>query len=78
LAGEGGGTWIVAIRDGKIAVDRAAGERAGAGATVRADAASYLRIVNGELSGAEAFSTRQLVSEGDLAQVARIAQLGLV
>jgi putative sterol carrier protein len=55
-----------------------AGERAGVAATVRADAATYLRIVNGELSGAEAFSTRQLAVDGDLAQVAKIAQLGLV
>jgi alkyl sulfatase BDS1-like metallo-beta-lactamase superfamily hydrolase len=78
LSGDAGGTWIVAIRNGKLSIDRATGEQAGAAATVRADAANYLRIVNGDLSGAEAFSTRQLVIEGDLAQVAKIAELGLV
>ena len=78
LSGDAGGTWIVAIRSGKLEIDRATEEQAGAAATVRADAANYLRIVNGELSGAEAFSTRQLVIDGDLAQVAKIAELGLV
>ncbi len=78
LSGDAGGTWIVAIRNGKLSIDRAIEEQAGAAATVRADAANYLRIVNGDLSGAEAFSTRQLVIEGDLAQVAKIAELGLV
>ena len=78
LTGDGGGTWIVAIRDGELSIDRATEEQAGAAATVRADAANYLQIVNGELSGAEAFSTRQLVIEGDLAQVAKLAELGLV
>ena len=78
LTGDAGGTWIVAVRDGKLSVDRVSEERAGAAATVRADAASYLQIVNGDLSGAEAFSTRQLVIDGDLAQVAVLAELGLV
>jgi 4-aminobutyrate--pyruvate transaminase len=78
LTGDAGGTWIVAIRDGNLSVDRSSEERAGAAATVRADATSYLQIVNGDLSGAEAFSTRRLVIEGDLAQFAKLAELGLV
>jgi adenosylmethionine-8-amino-7-oxononanoate aminotransferase/putative sterol carrier protein len=78
LTGESGGVWIVAIRDRQITVERAASERAGAAATLRADAAVYLQIVNGELSGAEAFSTRRLAIDGDLASVARLAELGLV
>ncbi|TMA35699.1 MAG: hypothetical protein E6J87_02975 [Deltaproteobacteria bacterium] len=72
-----GGTWIVAIRDGKLAIERLDGERAAA-ATVRAEASTYLQIVNGELSGAEAFSTQRLVIDGDLAQVVVLAELGLV
>jgi len=78
LSGEGGGTWIVAIRGGALTVDRADAERADARATVRADASTYLRIANGELSGAEAFSTQRLVIDGDLAQVVALAELGLV
>src|SRR5262249_18384476 len=78
LSGEGGGTWIVAVRGGQLTVERAEAERADAGATLRADAASYLRIANGELSGAEAFSTRRLAIGGDPALFARLAELGLV
>jgi adenosylmethionine-8-amino-7-oxononanoate aminotransferase/putative sterol carrier protein len=78
LSGEAGGNWVVAIRDGKLSVERTFEPHAGATATVRAEADRYLRIANGELSGAEAFTTRQLVIEGDLAQVAKLAELGLV
>jgi adenosylmethionine-8-amino-7-oxononanoate aminotransferase/putative sterol carrier protein len=77
LTGEGGGIWVVAVRGGVLAIERVPGERAGAAATVRADAASYLKIANGELSGAEAFNTRRLVIEGDLAAMAVLAQVGL-
>ena len=76
--GESGGTWVLAVRE-RRALDRrrVAEEQAGAAVTIRADAASYLQIVNGELSGAEAFNTRRLMIDGDLAQMAGLAKLGL-
>jgi adenosylmethionine-8-amino-7-oxononanoate aminotransferase len=77
LTGEGGGTWLVSVRGGALAIDRVGAEHAGAAATVRADAATYLQIANGELSGADAFGTRQLVIEGDLALLAKLAELGV-
>ncbi len=77
LTGEHGGTWILAVRDGALTIDTAPAERADATVTIRADAASYLQIANGDLSGAEAFNTRRLVIDGDLAQMAVLAELGL-
>jgi putrescine---pyruvate transaminase len=77
LTGASGGTWVLAIRDGALTIDAAAAERTDVAATVRADAAIYLQIANGDLSGAEAFSTRRLVIDGDLAQIAKLAELGI-
>jgi putrescine aminotransferase len=76
--GNGGGAWIVTIRDQALVVERAPTERPDASVTIRASAADYLRIANGELSGAEAFSTERLAIDGDLAQAAKLAELGLM
>lgn len=78
LGGEGGGVWAVTVHDGKLTVATPAAPDPGAAVTIRADAAVYLRVANGELSGAEAFSTGQLTVEGDLAQAAALAELGLI
>jgi 4-aminobutyrate--pyruvate transaminase len=76
LTGDGGGTWVVTIRDGALTIDNV--ERSDAVVTIRAVADDYLRIVNGDLSGAEAFSTRKLTIDGDLVQAAKLAELGLM
>ncbi len=78
LSGDGGGAWIVTIRDRALTVEHPAVEQTGAGVTIRADATDYVRIANGELSGAEAFSAQRLTVEGDLAQAAKLAELGLM
>lgn len=78
LTGDGGGTWVVTIRDGALTVDKANVERADAAVTMRAAADDYLRIANGEMPGAEAFSTQKLSVDGDLAQAAKLAELGLM
>jgi hypothetical protein len=78
LTGGAGGNWLLTIRDRAIRIDAAAEGIVGAAVTIRADADHYLQIANGELSGAEAFSTRRLVIEGDLAQAAVLARLGLM
>lgn len=76
LTGDGGGTWVVTVRDGALTLDD--GERGDAAVTIRASADDYLRIANGELSGAEAFSTQKLTIDGDLALAAKLAELGLM
>jgi 4-aminobutyrate--pyruvate transaminase len=78
LSGDAGGTWVLAVRDCVLSIDRISEERTGAPVTIRADAATYLQIVNGDLSGAEAFSTRRLVIDGDIAQMAVLGKLGLM
>lgn len=78
LSGDDGGHWVVTIRDAVLAVERTSTEAADADVTIRADAADYLRIANGELSGAEAFSTQKLTIDGDIAQAAKLAELGLM
>jgi adenosylmethionine-8-amino-7-oxononanoate aminotransferase len=78
LTGQGGGTWIVTIRDASLGVEQVTTERSDAHVTIRADAADYLAIANGEMSGAEAFSAQRLEVEGDLSQAAKLAELGLM
>lgn len=77
LTGEGGGIWHVIVADGSLSVERCDAEPRAA-ATIRASAGDYVRIANGELSGAEAFTTQQLVVDGDLGQAAGLAELGLM
>ena len=78
LTGPGGGNWVVTIRDRVLNIDQPADEVGDATVTIRASAADYLQMVNGELSGGEAFSTQRLVVDGDLSQAARLAELGLM
>lgn len=77
LSGEGGGCWVLSLHGGALAIDRCEDE-VPASATIRASASDYVRMANGELSGAEAFSTQQLVVEGDLGAAAGLAQAGLL
>jgi putative sterol carrier protein len=78
LSGEGGGTWVVRVRDAALAVDGPDADGADAHATIRATAADYLKIANGELSGAEAFSAQKLVIEGDMGRAAELSTLGVM
>jgi adenosylmethionine-8-amino-7-oxononanoate aminotransferase len=78
LSGEGGGTWVVRVRDAALAVDGPDADGTGAHATIRATAADYLKIANGELSGAEAFSAQKLVIEGDMGRAAELSTLGVM
>jgi putrescine aminotransferase len=78
LTGEGGGTWIVTVRDAELAVVAVDAERANASVTIRATATDYVRIANGDLSGADAFTTQRLSIDGDLALAGSLASLGLM
>jgi putrescine---pyruvate transaminase len=71
-----GGTWIVTIRDGSLSVEQT--DSVAAGVTIRAGAGDYLRIANGDLAGAEAFSTQRLTIDGDIGQAVVLAELGLM
>lgn len=77
LTGDGGGIWHLRLSDGELNIDLTDTEP-NAAATIRASASDYVRMANGELSGAEAFTTQQLVIDGDLGQAAALAELGLM
>jgi|GEM_PF-5790 len=47
-------------------------------ATIQASAADFLRMVNGELSGADAFVSQRLVIDGDLDAAAKLMAVGLM
>jgi putative sterol carrier protein len=75
LSGEGGGSWTVTVRDASLEVARVGADEAHV--VFRATASDYLAIVNGDLGGADAFSSGRLSVEGDLNQAAALSQLGL-
>ena len=78
LTGEAGGIWRIAVRDGALDVAAIEAEDPDAEVTLRATAADYVRIANGDLSGADAFTTQKLVIEGDLGRAGALGSLGLM
>lgn len=78
LSGEGGGIWVLTVHDGEVEVGTRAEPAGDAAATVRASAEDFTRIVNGELSGADAFVSQQLAVDGDLDAAAGLMVLGVI
>jgi len=80
LSGEGGGTWVliasgagveIAERDPLVSGDTVA-------ATIRAEASDFVKIICGELSGADAFISEKLSVHGDLDAAAQLMSLGIL
>ena len=65
LKGDGGGDWILRIRDGGCAVRPGVIEAARL--TLTAEAADYLAIVTGKLDAMSAFAQGKIKLKGDLA-----------
>ena len=78
LGGPGGGIWLLVVRDGKVEVTERTEPSPEAAATVRASAEDFVKIVNGELSGADAFISQQLAVDGDLDAAAGLMALGII
>ena len=78
LDGPAGGTWRLVVHDGQASVTGLDSPDPAAGATIRASAADFVRLVNGELSGADAFMSQQLTVDGDLGAAAQLMNLGLI
>lgn len=77
LAGEGGGTWVLmASAQGVEIEERDPGDTVAA--TIRAQADDFVKIVNGELSGADAFISEKLAVDGDLNAAAQLMSLGIL
>lgn len=78
LDGPGGGVWLLTVRAGAATVEALAEESAAAACTIRATSGDFVRLVNGELSGAEAFSAQRLRVDGDLGAAAALMSLGIM
>lgn len=78
LAGDGGGIWLLEVRDGSVTVTARTELCPDAAATVRASAEDFTKIINGELSGADAFISQQLAVDGDLDAAAGLMVLGIL
>jgi putative sterol carrier protein len=63
LSGKGGGEWYVEIKNGKVTVKEGKGPNPTA--TLRASAADYLKIANGEMNKMWAFVRGRLKVDGD-------------
>lgn len=73
LTGEGGGNWHITIKDGACQVQE--GSHDAPTVTLTMSAETWLKIVNKELNGMQAFMGGQLKATGDIMLAARIEQL---
>ncbi|HXW31845.1 MAG TPA: aminotransferase class III-fold pyridoxal phosphate-dependent enzyme [Acidimicrobiales bacterium] len=78
LSGEGGGIWLLEIDHGTVHVEKLDTRRSDVSATICATAADFLKILSGELSGADAFISQQLAVDGDLDAAASLIALGVL
>jgi putative sterol carrier protein len=70
LKGEGGGDWILGIRDGSCAVRP--GMIEAARLTLTAEAPDYLAVVTGKLDAMSAFAQGKIKLKGDLSLAMRL------
>lgn len=77
LPGEGGGQWLLTVTPGGATISRRDPSVAVA-ATVRATAEDFVKVVNGELSGADAFMSERLAVDGDLNAAMQLMALGIL
>ncbi len=64
FSGAEAGEWYVTIKDGKCSVEK--GAFPSPKVTLSADSSDYIRIINGELDGMQAFMLGKLKLSGDL------------
>ena len=63
VTGDGGGTWLVNLKEGNGSVSAGDGE---ADCHITVDSADFLAIINGELNGQMAFMSGKLNVQGDM------------
>lgn len=67
------GDWNVAIKDGKVDVER--GTHPSPRMTLTADSADYIKIITGELDGMQAFMQGKIKLAGDLNLAMKLMQM---
>jgi putative sterol carrier protein len=70
ISGEGGGAWIVTIKNKTCTVTEGVAE--GADATVRMDAKDYVALSTGRLGSMKAFTTGKVKASGDVSLLQRM------
>ena len=73
ITGDGGGVWTVHIEDGAVDVEE--GESGEPGFTVKMKAKNFVRMMNGEISGANAFMSGKLKFKGDVSKAIKLRGL---
>jgi putative sterol carrier protein len=73
ITGEAGGTWTVHIRDGNV--DVKPGPDGDAGFTVKMKDVNFVKMMNGEITGPNAFMTGKLKFKGDVAKAMKLRGL---
>jgi putrescine aminotransferase len=76
LSGEGGGSWVLVVGAGGVEVTQRPPSGSEA-AVIHADAGDFVKIVNGELSGADAFVSQRMSVTGSLDAAAQLMSLGV-
>lgn len=73
ITGDAGGTWTVHIEDGKV--DVKSGQVGEAGFSVKMKDVNFVKMMNGEISGPNAFMTGKLKFKGDVAKAMKLRGL---
>lgn len=74
ITGDDGGTWTVRIDGNEVDV-RPEGDPAEAQFTVKMKAKNFVKMMNGEMSGANAFMTGKLKFKGDVSKAMKLRGL---
>lgn len=73
ITGDAGGKWTVHIQDGSV--DVKTGQDGDAGFTVKMKDENFVKMMNGELSGPNAFMTGKLKFKGDVTKAMKLRGL---
>jgi len=76
IDGPNGGSWVITIREQKIKVEKGVCPKPMLWAKIEEKA--YMDIVNGKLSGEEAFITGKFALKGDLGLALKLKKLGFL
>lgn len=76
ITGPNGGDWIVTIKDQKIEVEE--GKHSSPTLELEMAEADYLDLINGEMSGEEAFFAGKLRFKGDIGLALKLRETGFL
>ena len=70
LAGEGGGSWFMEVKDGKCEVKQ--GTASSPKATVNTDATTWVGVNTGTVNGMQAFMTGKIKVQGNMGELMKL------